>query len=694
VLIPSLWRGGVIAAAIVIAGGAAIASAAEPGPSAGQALLDVPYVTQTPELCGGAAVAMVLRYWGQREVFAEDFAALVVPSERGIPTGALVAAVRDRAWQAVVLPVTDDTGHARIRTEVAQGRPLIALIEVAPRTYHYVVIVGATGDQVVLHDPARAPFRVLTWAEFDRAWAVTNRWSMLILPPEAGRLLSPPVTVKPAIPGPEGPVTPCDGLVARGVTLARGGEGAAAEQALVAATTMCPKNPVAWQELAGWRFSESRWAESERFASMAVRLAPTDEYARRLLGTSRYLLGDEVGALTAWTPLGEPRIDAIDVRGAERTRHPVVVRATGLQPRQLLTADVFERARRRLDALPVASRARLQYEPLDAGLAKVDAVIAERPVVPWGWRPLATIGIRAAVSREVRVDVAGALGAGELAAFSWRWRSARPRVAFSLAVPSPHWIPGVVSVTGLWERQSYQTPATTAAAAEPLVERRRRAGVSMADWATSRIRWHGGIAMDRFDSRGHVALDGGLEFRLAGDHVALGMLGGGWVPLSGGDPFASGRVRAAWRSTMELHAPLWTGSVALASAGRSAPLALWEGAGGGHARSGLLRAHRLLTDDVVTGEAFGRTFAYGTTEYARPVGRVMAGAIAVAGFVDVARTWHRLSTSDRSALLVDAGAGVRISTAGRTEVLRIDVAQGLRGGGTRVSVTWGRAWPW
>jgi hypothetical protein len=37
-------------------------------------LLDVPYVSQTPELCGGAAVAMVLRYWGERDVFPQDFA--------------------------------------------------------------------------------------------------------------------------------------------------------------------------------------------------------------------------------------------------------------------------------------------------------------------------------------------------------------------------------------------------------------------------------------------------------------------------------------------------------------------------------------------------------------------------------------------------------------------------------------------
>ncbi len=122
---------------------------------------------------------------------------------------------------------------------------------------------------------------------------------------------------------------------------------------------------------------------------------------------------------------------------------------------------------------------------------------------------------------------------------------------------------------------------------------------------------------------------------------------------------------------MAPNARLWTGIVALSSAGRAAPLALWAGAGPGHSRYGLLRAHRLLEDDGVTGEVFGRRFAYGTTEVTQPVSRVMSGTIAVVGFVDVRRAWHRLDGSHRSPLFVDAGAGLRINAMGRSEVLRI-----------------------
>src|SRR5438046_884081 len=40
-------------------------------------VLDVPYVPQSDALCGGAAVAMVYRYWGDRHAGAAQFASLV-----------------------------------------------------------------------------------------------------------------------------------------------------------------------------------------------------------------------------------------------------------------------------------------------------------------------------------------------------------------------------------------------------------------------------------------------------------------------------------------------------------------------------------------------------------------------------------------------------------------------------------------
>ena len=122
-------------------------------------------------------------------------------------------------------------------------------------------------------------------------------------------------------------------------------------------------------------------------------------------------------------------------------------------------------------------------------------------------------------------------------------------------------------------------------------------------------------------------------------------------------------------------------------------MAVWEGAGTGLGRAGLLRAHPLLDDGVLTGPVFGRRVARGTIEYARPVGQALARALSIAAFADAAQAWRRQDGLGQSRLYVDAGVGLRVRIPGRAEVLRIDIAHGLRGGGATASVSWLRAWP-
>lgn len=665
----------------------ALASAsAEPGRAGqtpGRRLLDVPYVAQTPELCGGAAVAMVMRYWGERQVFPEDFAGLVVASERGIPTGVLANAVRSRKWQAAVVAPDPLDARARIRNALDLGQPLIALIEVSPRTYHYVVIVGATDRELVLHDPARSPFRVMSWDGFDRDWAAAGRWMMLVLPPagsptpDAREPRGSPAAVAGAS------VTPCDGLVERGVTLALGGESTAAEQSLVTATRVCPASSSAWRELAGLRFLQSRWAEAEDLARTAVRLAPDDQHARELLATSRYLQGNETGALDAWTAMGEPRIDSVTIHGADRTHHPVVVRATGLLPRQVLTSEAFRLALRRVQALPVASGARVHFEPLDGGLTKVDLHLSERDAFPRGWVTLGVLAGRAGVGKEFKADLAGLFGAGERISAAGRWKEERPRAALGVSLPSPRPVPGVLSLEGAWERQSY--PA--------LRQTRRRVTLLLTDWSASWMRWKAGVSVDRFEADRYRAVEAGVDLRLARDHMALAVSGAEWFPAGDGNQFGTASVHVAFRSTTEPAHGMLSAWSEVSVAGRDAPLAVWEGAGTGSARAGLLRAHPLLRDDVLTGPAFGRRLARGTLEYAQPVSRTRLGTLSVAGFVDAARAWQRFAAPGPSPLYVDLGVGLRFRMPGRTEGVRLDVATGLRGGGVTFSAGWLAPWP-
>src|SRR6185503_6233642 len=84
------------------------AAAGQPPPGRG-VLLDLPYLTQTEQLCGGAALAMVLRYWGDTTVVPEDFASLVDRSAGGIRTSVLTEAVTRRGWSATPFAADPET---------------------------------------------------------------------------------------------------------------------------------------------------------------------------------------------------------------------------------------------------------------------------------------------------------------------------------------------------------------------------------------------------------------------------------------------------------------------------------------------------------------------------------------------------------------------------------------------------------
>jgi hypothetical protein len=301
------------------------------------------------------------------------------------------------------------------------------------------------------------------------------------------------------------------------------------------------------------------------------------------------------------------------------------------------------------------------------------------------------LGGRALLFDEVLVDVAGPLGAGDMESVAWRWAAPRPRVALALALPSPRPLPGILSVDVSWERQTYAAALPNGA---PLVREERRAGgLHLADWVTHRLRWQTGAGLDRFGARDYAAIDGALDARFAGDRLALSGSAGWWAPFAGGNRLATGGFLAAWRSTADSTRASWSATTAIDVANEAAPLALWPGAGTGRGRSALLRAHPLLDDNVVTGPVFGRTVAHGTIEYARPVFHAIAGALAIAGFIDTGRAWRREAGLNSSPLFVDAGVGLRVRAPGDGTTFRLDVAHGLRGGGTTLSVGMGTAWP-
>jgi hypothetical protein len=408
------------------------------------------------------------------------------------------------------------------------------------------------------------------------------------------------------------------------------------------------------------------------------------------MATSRYLQGNSLGALEAWNRIDQPRADTVDVEGLERTYDPVVVKLTGLTPRQLLTPEAFVRASRRLSELPVAAATRLTYRPLSDGTASVRAVVTEHSIVQRGVVGWASKGIDAVFRREVRLSVFGPNGLGEVWDARYRWATNRPRVRFAFAAPSPGSLPGILSVDALWEQQSYASNRLE----PPIREERSRVGVDLSDWVSGWLRLQVGGALDRFADNTYVALGGTVDARWVGDRIATKLSWGHWTPSGSGDGFTTLGAAAAWRISAREPDAGWTAQAGFAAVGAATPLALWPVAGSSESRGVLLRGHTLYTDGVIVGEVFGRQLAYGTIEYQRAVYRHRYGTLGVAGFTDLGRAWQRRDGAPPSPLHVDVGGGARISMPGNPGQLRFDIGFGLRDRQRKFSagyvIPWGR----
>jgi hypothetical protein len=117
------WAGIV---AILAASPQAEAQSQPPRPEStpAQGVLDVPYLPQTEALCGAAAAAMVMRYWGARDIAPQSFSSLLRGDGSGIATADLATSLNSRGWRAFDLAGSVDS----VKHHLRRGRPVIALV--------------------------------------------------------------------------------------------------------------------------------------------------------------------------------------------------------------------------------------------------------------------------------------------------------------------------------------------------------------------------------------------------------------------------------------------------------------------------------------------------------------------------------------------------------------------------------------
>lgn len=152
--------------------------------------IDVPFVAQSKNGCGSAAIAMVMDYWSQKRGqsalgatgAAEIQRTLYSPKEEGIPAHSMQRYFEDSGYRAFAF--AGDWGE--LQRHVSRGRPLIvALGAGSPRgPLHYVVVVGIDPTQgyVYVNDPAQQKMLRLSREGFESEWSATHNWTLLAVP--------------------------------------------------------------------------------------------------------------------------------------------------------------------------------------------------------------------------------------------------------------------------------------------------------------------------------------------------------------------------------------------------------------------------------------------------------------------------------------------------------------------------------
>ena len=152
--------------------------------------LDVPFVKQTEDGCGSAAIAMLLRYWSAHGTAIASARAdataiqreLYSPKAHGIFAYDMERYLRESGFREFAVR----GAWSDLRQHLQQGRPLIITLQQGKtRTpLHYVVVAGMDWqrDAAFVNDPARGKLLRVERQEFEKEWLAAGNWMLLAVP--------------------------------------------------------------------------------------------------------------------------------------------------------------------------------------------------------------------------------------------------------------------------------------------------------------------------------------------------------------------------------------------------------------------------------------------------------------------------------------------------------------------------------
>lgn len=614
-------------------------------------LEQVPYLSQTPLLCGGAAAAMVTRFWGKRGAYPEDYEHLVRSDEGGIRISDLADALKAGGWDVHLINGSPDAAG----TLIDGGVPVIALQAVGSEEFHYVVLLEWGDDSIRFHDPAIGPGLREDKARFLEQWRETGYRGVVVLPREG------PDRSGPSRPGPEN---------LRDDNGRRYPEGSDAVRARAA-------------------FDEERYAEAEELARRSVRSDPEDSAAWRILAASLFLQGEKVEALSAWNRIGRPRIDLRRIHGLTTVTHPKALSRLGTEEGEILTPDRMRLAQKRLRAVPSVSRVRVAYAPNPDGSVELHLYAMESDPFWDSWRQVAGLTLDGLTREHAAIRIPGLLGEGEAMEAGVSWMRARSSASLEFSTPSTP-LPGVVSVRGSWLSERYlgpDQPGNAAASSTATREEWKKLVLSLEDWVVPDLLLHGGFGVTDWREHGVFwGLEAEAYSLLAAETIGGRITGEVWVPAGSGTPFSVFHAESRWRRGIgdgqRVRAEVRAG---FSIASENAPLSLRPGAGQGIVRPHLLRAHTLYRDAGILRERLNPTLWYGGAEVGTRGWQTGPFRFSPALFLDGI-------VPARDPIQLDLGASVRLILPGVEGWLEASVARGLMDDATAVSLAWRESW--
>jgi ABC-type bacteriocin/lantibiotic exporter with double-glycine peptidase domain len=155
--------------------------------------LDVPFIKQSEDGCGSAAISMLLQYWNAHGMAIDSNRAdaeviqkqLYSPKARGIYASDMESYLKVSGFRVFAI-----NGEWKdLQEHLTHGRPLIVSLQPgeAKTPLHFVVVTGIDwrSGAVFVNDPARGKLLRIERTEFEKEWRPNRNWMLLALPEKA-----------------------------------------------------------------------------------------------------------------------------------------------------------------------------------------------------------------------------------------------------------------------------------------------------------------------------------------------------------------------------------------------------------------------------------------------------------------------------------------------------------------------------